>query len=93
MSVRRLLTRSVGRDQERKHGKGHGYMGDLRYLSTSEAADIIGVSTTTMRSYVSGGEIPFTDVGRNGRPRIRISEDDLRRFMEARKTKTPAGAA
>jgi predicted site-specific integrase-resolvase len=51
------------------------------------------VSTTTMRSYVSGGEIPFTDVGRNGRPRIRISEDDLRRFMEARKTKTPAGAA
>jgi excisionase family DNA binding protein len=68
-------------------------MGDLRYLSTSEAADIIGVSTTTMRSYVSGGEIPFTDVGRNGRARIRISEDDLRRFMEARKTKTPAGAA
>jgi hypothetical protein len=44
--------------------------------------------------------VPFTDVGRNGRPRIRILEDDLRhfmeerrQFMEANKTKTPAGAA
>jgi excisionase family DNA binding protein len=71
----------------------------LRYLSTSEAAEIIGVSTTTMRSYVSRGEIPFTDVGHNGRPRIRILEDDLRQFMDGRRkvaedraTRTPATA-
>jgi excisionase family DNA binding protein len=71
----------------------------LRYLSTSEAAEIIGVSTTTMRTYVSRGEVPFTDVGRNGRPRIRILEDDLRHFMEERRqfmeahgSKSPAGA-
>jgi hypothetical protein len=52
-----------------------------------------------MRSYVSRGEIPFTDVGHNGRPRIRILEDDLRQFMDGRRkvaedraTRTPATA-
>jgi excisionase family DNA binding protein len=66
----------------------------LRYLSTSEAAEIVGVSTTTMRTYVSEGRIPYTDIGRNGRPRIRIKEADLDTFMaQGRKTKTPAGAA
>jgi excisionase family DNA binding protein len=65
----------------------------LRYLSTAQAAEIVGVSTTTMRTYVDEGRVPYTDIGRNGRPRIRISEDDLHKFMEANKNKTPAGAA
>jgi excisionase family DNA binding protein len=65
----------------------------LRYLSTAQAAEIVGVSTTTMRTYVDEGRVPYTDIGRNGRPRIRISEDDLHKFMEVNKNKTPAGAA
>jgi len=66
----------------------------LRYLSTAQAADIVGVSETTMRTYVSEGRIPYTDIGRNGRPRIRIKEDDVEKFMaEGRKAKTPATGA
>lgn len=65
----------------------------LRYLTTAQAAEIVGVGTTTMRALIEDGGIRWTDIGRNGRPRIRIAEDDLRDWMTTRATDRPARAA
>lgn len=65
----------------------------LTYLSTAAAAKAIGVSASTMKTYIDEGHVRYTDIGRNGRPRIRISEDDLRAFMEARARTTTASVA
>lgn len=65
----------------------------LRYLSTKDAAKIIGVHPNTMRCYVEDGEIAYVDIGRHGRPRIRISEDELRAFMDKRAGRSPGTAA
>ena len=61
----------------------------LRYLTTAQAAEIVGVKPTTMRTLINEGGIRWTDIGR-GRPRIRIKEDDLRAWMDARATERAA---
>lgn len=57
----------------------------LRYLSTAEAAKVVGISKTTMGLYIAEPDGPPTyDIGRNGRPRIRIREDELHEWMKSR---------
>lgn len=58
---------------------------NLRYLTTAEAASVVGVSANTMRTLITDPNGPrTTDIGRNGRPRLRIAEHDLREWMESR---------
>ena len=61
----------------------------MRYLSTAEAAAIVGVGRMTMYRWCKEGRIPSSDIGTALKPRYRIAETDLRGYMEARK----AGAA
>lgn len=65
----------------------------LRYLSTAEAAKVVGVSENTMRDLFNDPDGPRThDIGRNGRPRLRVSEDDLRDWMDTRARQRPAAS-
>jgi excisionase family DNA binding protein len=65
----------------------------LRYLTTAEAAKAIGVSPNTIRTYIAAKALPAVNVARTGRKRIRISEDALKAFMDARPNDTGDGAA
>lgn len=56
----------------------------LRYLTTAEAADALGVSSNTVRAYIDAKVLPAFDIAIKGRKRLRISEDDLRAFMDQR---------
>ena len=59
-------------------------MTDLRYYSTKQAADVVGISETTMREVVNRGEIRWINIGVPERPRVRIAEADLRAWMDSR---------
>lgn len=48
-----------------------------RLLSVQQAADIVGVSTKTIRRWIDAKELPFHRLGRQ----IRIAEDDLIAFL------------
>jgi excisionase family DNA binding protein len=48
-----------------------------RLLSVKQAADIVGVSTRTIRRWIDAKELPFHRLGRQ----IRIAEDDLTAFL------------
>jgi predicted site-specific integrase-resolvase len=72
----------------------------LRYLSTTEAAEAIGVSPNTIRAYIDADDDPlpaFNISGDDEKPRWRINEDDLRAYMSKRprpkRAKRAAGAA
>jgi transposase len=65
----------------------------LRYLSTAEAAKVVGVSENTMRDWFNDPDGPQTeDVGRNGRPRLRVREDRLHDWMDRRARTRPAAS-
>jgi excisionase family DNA binding protein len=66
----------------------------LRYLSTTEAAEVIGVSPNTVRGYIESktDPLPAFDISSTDRKRWRIAEDDLRAYMSKRPKKA-AGAA
>lgn len=65
-------------------------MTDLRYLTTKQAAAIVGISETTMREVVNRGEIRWSDVGHGKRSRVRIAESDLRAWMDSRASSSSA---
>lgn len=57
----------------------------LKYLTTVEAAEVLGISANTLRTLIADpGGPPVTDIGRNGRPRLRFNESALREWMESR---------
>lgn len=59
--------------------------------STAEAAELLSVSPMTVWRWVTAGYLPASNVGEPGkRPKIRISEDDLRRFIDDRALRVTA---
>jgi len=46
-------------------------------LSVKQAADIVGISTKTIRRWIDAKKLPFHRLGRQ----IRIAEDDLLAFL------------
>lgn len=52
-----------------------------RLLSVKQTADIVGVSTRTIRRWIDARELPFHRLGRQ----IRIADDDLAAFLAKRK--------
>lgn len=59
--------------------------------STTEAAELLSVSPTTVFRWITAGYLPAINVGEPGkRPKIRISEDDLHRFIENRALRVTA---
>jgi excisionase family DNA binding protein len=57
----------------------------VRYLSTAEAAGVVGVGRMTMLRWCKEGKIPCSDIGNDRKPRYRIAEADLHAYMESRK--------
>lgn len=55
----------------------------LRYLTSEQAAEVLGVDSNTIRRRVHEGKIRWSNIGTPERPRIRISEDDLHAYMES----------
>lgn len=49
-------------------------------LQVREAADELGVTTTTVRRHITDGELRALRLGSNGR--YRIARDDLEAFLE-----------
>jgi excisionase family DNA binding protein len=61
----------------------------VRYLSTAEAAEVVGVGRMTLYRWCKEGLLPSSNISTGDRPRYRIAEADLHAYMEDRK----AGAA
>jgi excisionase family DNA binding protein len=64
----------------------------LRYLSTAEAGQAIGVSAQAVRRYIDAGDLPAVNIAASGRKRLRVSEDALREFMDKRPSHTDGSA-
>jgi len=58
-------------------------------ISVKRTAEILGVSPSLVYSMVAKGTLPAVRIG-NGRGTIRIEEEDVRRLLEASRTKPPA---
>jgi excisionase family DNA binding protein len=57
----------------------------MRYLSTAEGAEVIGITRLTMSRWCKDGRIPCSDIGTATKPRYRIAETDLHAYMESLK--------
>ena len=57
-------------------------------LTSSEAADMLGVSVMTLRRYVEAGDLRASRIG--PKKLIRIRPTDLTAYVEANQTPTPA---
>ncbi len=57
-------------------------MQDDKMLTIEEVAEWMRVNEKTVRNWIASGELPAFPIGKRG---YRISETDLRNFVEARK--------
>lgn len=55
--------------------------GRSRLVSTQEAADYCGVSTTTIRRWIDGGELRAFRVGPKGGTRIRVDLESVQSMV------------
>ena len=65
---------------------------DAKYYTPREAAEVLGTDDEQVLSWIHGGELAASNVARDPkgkRPRWRIAEADLGRFLLARRH--PAG--
>jgi excisionase family DNA binding protein len=56
----------------------------VKYLSTAEAAKVIGISSSHMSRLLNDGLIRYSNIGTGSRAKLRILEDDVREFMDQR---------
>lgn len=54
-------------------------MGEIRWLSTAEASERLGVTLRTLYRLVDEGRVPAYKIGRV----IRVKEDDVEAFIES----------
>ncbi len=59
-------------------------MQDDKMLTVEEVAERMRVNEKTVRNWIASGELPAFPIGKRG---YRISETDLRSFIETRKQK------
>jgi len=55
-----------------------------KFYSAEQAAEILSVHVQTVRELMWSGELAWTDLTTNKRPRPRISRAELDRFTKAR---------
>lgn len=61
---------------------------DIRYYTPDQAADVLGVDGEKILAWIHSGELAASNVGSRpdgGKPRWRIAEADLGRFLLARR--------
>lgn len=59
-------------------------MAATQLYSTEEAGEILGVTSVTVRRWVNQGRIRVVEISTGNRPKLRIREDDLQKFIEER---------
>jgi len=62
------------------------------YWTIDEVAEKLKVSTRTVYRWVDAGDLPVIKLTPGGRGNVRISEQDLREFLEARRSRRGSGA-
>ena len=63
----------------------------VQYLSTEQIADRLSVSSETVRNWLASGELaPYIRLGGPSRPRYRVSEAAVMRFIRSRQLKAKA---
>lgn len=55
---------------------------DIRFYTAQEVADMLRLQVTTIYEYIRMGKLPAVKLGN----RYRITEDDIRRFVESNLT-------
>ena len=66
---------------------------DDQLLSVPEVALQLGLSKPTVRAHIDSGELPAVNVGAAYKFIYRVRADDLRRFLEARASRSAAEQA
>lgn len=66
---------------------------DDQLLSVPEIALQLGLSKPTIRAYIDSGELPAVNLGAANKIVWRVCADDLRRFLEARASRSAAEQA
>ena len=67
---------------------------NAKRLTPPQVAERYGVSPDTVRRWITNGDLLATDVSKGGRPRYRVSADDLKEFDKRRVAKvSPAKPA
>jgi excisionase family DNA binding protein len=59
----------------------------MRYLTSKEAAETIGVTVSTIRRLIDSGALEASDIGTQ-RPRYRITDEALNSYMNSRRVQT-----
>lgn len=54
----------------------------MAYLTTKQAAAELSVSENTIRRRIAEGLLRWHDIGVPGRPRIRITSEDLEKYVK-----------
>jgi excisionase family DNA binding protein len=62
----------------------------MAYLTTKQAAAELSVSENTIRRRIAEGLLRWHDIGVPGRPRIRITSEDLAKYVENGRQDRPA---
>lgn len=62
-------------------------------LTIAEAAELLNLSTSTVRRRIWDGEIPCVRLGRGPQAPVRVSPDDLADFLHAARRAPPADEA
>lgn len=57
---------------------------NTKRLTPPQVAERYGVSPDTVRRWITNGDLPATDVGKGGRPRYKVSADNLKEFDKQR---------
>lgn len=55
-----------------------------KLYTTAEAGEILGVTGKTVWVWVNAGRIRAVNLSTGGKPKLRIREDDLQKFIEER---------
>jgi len=61
----------------------------MRYLTTAQVAQEMGVSSNTVRRWITDRGLQYIDIGQ-GRPKIRITKEDLDTWAAAQRAKQAA---
>jgi excisionase family DNA binding protein len=56
--------------------------------TTAEAGEILGVTSVTVWRWINAGRIRAVELGTADKPKLRIREDDLQKFIEERTLKS-----
>ena len=62
----------------------------MKYYTIDQVADHLQLAPKTVRNWISGGKLPHIKFGNGRSARVRVSDDQLRRFIKKHEVKAEA---